>query len=241
MFLVFNTKFETAIVKQARTQLLRKIKLWKIKNAGETEEFEDYNSRHYDEDEKPVHKKLQKAIRAGSPWKEYFEKILRRTEEINDNKKSETLKSQKLNLFYSEVLSNYLLRHWLSLFPLWCMAVSNLFGVQNLKSCFSNSHVENWFSSVKSAHLRNSSSGVRIRVTKFIKTQREFIMKRLVRWKLADSRPKRKYSRGNKIHEAEEIWGKKRAKYVKPTSATIEKLFKNHRPQVVHLIVSKVK
>lgn len=224
IFNVFGEKFDTKLVKQARRQLLHKIKNWKTKTTADAEESQE-NKELHDENEKPVDKKMQKAIRAGSPWLEYFLKRWHQNQQVNVNDEVKKSKCKKLNPFFSDKLTNYLIRHWLSLFPLWCMAVSELFGVKNLKSSFSNAHVENWFSSVKSRHLRNSSSGVRIRVTKFIKTQREFIKKRLLRFKLAESRPKKRHRQGDEMHEVEEPWGKKRAKYVKPTSAATDKLF----------------
>jgi len=114
MFNVFSIKFNTKIVERSKTKLLHKIKAWKNKNIGEAEELHDKGALHNHE-ETAAHKKWQKTIRSSSPWLGYFQNMMQEIENKNQNLQSPHL---KLNSFYSQTLSNYLLRHWLSLFPL---------------------------------------------------------------------------------------------------------------------------
>jgi len=66
-------------------------------------------------------KQLGKSIRKSSPWLTYFRSIV---EGVNkDSKWDGIVQVEEINPYFSSGLIKYLLEHWLSLFPIWCMAV----------------------------------------------------------------------------------------------------------------------
>ena len=224
IFKMFGNKFLSKAVHQAKEELLKKIKCWKIRSKCESaiENPDSKWSLHKENEDIAYKKSARSSIRKRSPWRNAFYTAF--------HEQMETSATGSDNCYYSPALVNYLLDHWLPLFPLWCMAVSQLFSFELQDSWYSNAHVENWFAFVKSAHLRQSSIGARVKVNKFIQNQRETILKRLKRFNLSEERDrtKRKRKRGNaeEMHDAEEYWGKrKRAKYTKPTQKTANRLF----------------
>jgi len=113
-----------------------------------------------------------------------------------------------------------------------------LYDIVDKQSWYSNCHVENWFASVKASHLKQSSIGARLSVTKFIQKEREIILQKINRFKLSESRdaPSTKKTKDKTtMHDCKEKWGmgrKKRAKYVKPQAKSVNKLFKAMNPSV---------
>ena len=228
---VFGTSRMSKDVKKATKMLHSKIRHWKISKRHDINEIVDSNQMNQkpNDDDRQI-KKGSKYIRKSSPWLAYFESIL---QGVSKHLARDGVVQAEGNPYFSADLMKYLLEHWLSLFPIWCTAASKLYDIVDKQSWYSNCHVENWFASVKASHLRQSSIGARVSVTKFIQKQREIIMQRLRRFQLSESRDapsRKKKSDKTTMHDSQEKWGlgrKKRARYVKPQPKLVNNLFKN--------------
>ena len=220
IFAMFGSEYVTEQVQEAKELIKKKLEKWNI-NKMNTDDVGTFSEMRELEENNIF--KTSKGIRKNSPWLRFFKKIF-------DEKKQKYDESENANPYYSPELISYLINHWLSLFPLWCFAILNLFDLDKSKCWYSNAHVEGWFASVKATHLKKSSVGARVTIPKFIQTQRKFIKQRLIRFTLDSSRPsnkrKQKDNDDMSAHVAEEEWGKKRrARYVKPTKRNIQKMF----------------
>lgn len=232
IFRVFGNKYVTPDVRKATKTLLMKIKRWKVNEKSDSAmESSGQWALHLEPDDDVYPHRVRTTIRNRSPWMGYFKSISDFELHNSDDTEIELKlrRKQDENPYYNAEYLKYLLTHWLPMFSMWSMAVSQLYSFKKEDSWYSNAHVENWFASVKARHLRKSSIGARVKVSKFVQGQREGIRKRLKRFELSEKRDCQNKAKNISIpgmHDVEESWGKRtRARFVKPTANTTDKLF----------------
>jgi hypothetical protein len=237
IFRVFGNKYLNRDVRIATKALLSKIKQWQVSEKCDIKESDAKWALRSEPDDDVYSHKIKTSIRQASPWMSYFKSL----SELEISKSD--FAGKRDNPYYSVASIEYLLNHWLSMFPFWCMAVSALYSFKKKNSWYSNSHVKNWFASVKARQLRKSSIGARVLVSKFVHGQREGILEPLKRFQLSEERehPQQAKKRGiPSMHDVEECWGKRtRARFVKPSTNKTDKLFSKLCPNSSNSELSK--